>query len=97
MSGMKGKPDVHAFIAGGDALDAKKPATTRKSPPKKKPEAEEIPAAMSGEEKITKTFRLTRAMEIRLKEAAFRRSVAAGKRVTESDIIESALNKYLNK
>lgn len=97
MSEMKGKPNIDTFISGGDVSAAKK------SPPKKKPatakrsEPEEIPAAVSGEEKITKTFRLSKAMEARLKEVAFRKSAAAGKRVTESDLIEAALNNYLNK
>lgn len=78
---MKAKPNIDNFFDGGAAAAAEKTA----------------PVAASGDEKITKTFRLTKAMEVRLKEAAFRQSVAAGKRVTESDIIKAALNTYLSK
>lgn len=78
---MRAKPDINKFLEGGAAAAAEKPA----------------PISASGDEKITKTFRLSKSMEIRLKEAAFKRSAAAGKRVTESDLIEAALNNYLNK
>jgi hypothetical protein len=46
-------------------------------------------------EKITKSIRLDKALEMRVKEAAFKRTVEAGKRVTESEIIELALLKFL--
>lgn len=80
---MKGKPDIKNFLEGGAAAAAEQPSQAAPAP--------------SDIGKITKTIRLSKVMEGRLKEEAFKRSVAAGKRVTESDLIENALNNYLNK
>ena len=46
--------------------------------------------------RITKTIRISREIEAALKDAAYIRSRESGQRVTESDLIDEALNKYLN-
>lgn len=85
MNTMRKKPDLNAFLSGGAAAAAETPSVA----------SEPIQTAADSS-RITKTIRMTRALEMRLKEEAFRRSMAEGKRVTESDVIEFALNKYLN-
>ncbi|MDD5035556.1 MAG: hypothetical protein PHE55_12445 [Methylococcaceae bacterium] len=47
-------------------------------------------------QRITKTIRISPDIEVALKDAAYTRSKASGQRVTESDLIDEALKKYLN-
>jgi hypothetical protein len=54
------------------------------------------PSAARPAARITKTIRMSPEMEEALKDAAYSRSKAAGRRVTESDLIEDALKKYFN-
>ena len=86
LSGFGAPKDPNAFLEGGAAAAAEKrevPAAAPAAPP-------------TEGAKITKTIRMSRTMDLRLKEEAHRRSMAEGKRVTESDLIEQALLKYLN-
>lgn len=76
---MKAKPNLENFLAGGAAAAAEKPTT-----------AARVPAAIS-EARRTKTIRLSPALDVFLKEEAFRRTMATGRRVNESDLIEEAL------
>lgn len=46
--------------------------------------------------RITKTIRISPEIEEALKDEAYNRSKASGKRVTESDLIDEALKKYFN-
>lgn len=77
---MKGKPDLNAFLDGGAAAAAEAPVRSNQE----------------ADKRITKTIRIGLSVESALKRAAFERSQASGKRVTESDVIEEALRKYLN-
>ncbi len=86
LSGFGAPKDPNAFLEGGAAAAAEK----REAPVV----ASAAPSAEGA--KITKTIRMSRTMDLRLKEEAHRRSMAEGKRVTESDLIEQALLKYLN-
>jgi hypothetical protein len=79
---MKGKPSIDAFI-GGAVQDGAAPAG-------------QVEVAASSP-KFTKTIRLSRSAERLLKEAAHNQSMESGHRVTESDLIEQAIFKYLNK
>lgn len=47
-------------------------------------------------ERITKTIRLQKALDILLKKTALERSLTENTRFTESDIIELALKDYFN-
>lgn len=89
---MKKKPDLSSFgapknpnefLAGGAAAAAEKHEQV--------PQPPVAPAPSSDGTKITKTIRMARSMDLRLKEEAHRRSMASGKRVTESDLIDLAL------
>lgn len=94
---MKKKPDLSGFGApkNPDAfLEGGAAASTEKRAQVSQPPAAPAPAADGS--KITKTIRMSRSMDLRLKEEAHRRSMAEGKRVTESDLIDQALLKYLN-
>jgi hypothetical protein len=77
---MKAKPNIENFLAGGAAAAAEKSANPVPTP-----------AAIS-ESRRTKTIRLSPSLDVFLKEEAFRRTMASGKRVNESDLIEEALN-----
>jgi hypothetical protein len=80
---VKKKPDIKDFIEGGAA------AATEQT-------AQPTPTPLADEKRITKTIRIRQDVESRLKDEAYQRSKAKGKRVTESDVIEEALIKYLN-
>ncbi|ACQ68888.1 hypothetical protein [Candidatus Williamhamiltonella defendens] len=47
-------------------------------------------------ERMNKTIRLRKIFEKKLKENAFHRSMKENRRVTESDIIDEALEKYFD-
>jgi len=47
-------------------------------------------------QRITKTIRISPDVEAALKDAAYTQTKASGQRVTESDLIDEALKKYLN-
>jgi hypothetical protein len=79
---MKGKPSLDSFISGGaaDAVETKKVAQTVK---------------VMDEGRSTKSIRLTRRLDMMLKEEAHKRTMA-GNRTSESDLIEEALLNYFN-
>jgi len=79
---MKAKPNLENFPAGGAAAAAEKSVPV--------PVVAPVPAA-APEGRRTKTIRLSPALDVFLKEEAFRRTMASGKRVNESDLIEEAL------
>lgn len=58
--------------------------------------AEKQAPAVSTEARRTKTIRLSPALDIFLKEEAFRRTMASGRRVNESDLIEEALTGHFS-
>ena len=78
---MKKKPSLDEFRSGGGESAAGKT------------DAAAAPAA-SGSERTNKTIRIRKAFDAKLKEDAYHRSVAEGRRVTESDIIDEALEKH---
>jgi hypothetical protein len=83
---MKAKPNLDNFLAGGTVAAAEQPATTS---------AAESPAHLV-EQRRTKSIRLTHSLDLFIKGEAFRRTMASGKRVNESDLIEEALLSYFN-
>lgn len=89
---MKKKPDLTEFVASKDPKDFMEGGAVAAT---EKPA--QLAAASSVESKrITKTIRLRQDVELRLKDEAYLCTKAKGKRVTESDLIEEALIKYLN-
>lgn len=79
---MKGKPNLDNFLAGGAAAAAEQPASGT-------PAVEAVSVLV--EQRRTKSIRIAPALDLFIKEEAFRRTMASGKRVNESDLIEEAL------
>jgi hypothetical protein len=82
---MRGKPnlDPMAFIEGSGIKE--KPATVA------------VEATKAASARMTKTIRLASDLDSILKDEAHLRTKATGQRVSESDIIDEALRKYLIK
>ena len=80
---MKAKPNLDNYLAGGAA------AAAEKSTPAPAP-------ATVIEQRRTKSIRIVPVLDMFLKEEAFRRTMASGRRVNESDLIEEALAGYFN-
>lgn len=78
---MKAKPNIENFLAGGAAAATEQP----------KPAKASAPVAVIPEQRRTKSIRIAPALDMFLKEEAFKRTMASGKRVNESDLIEEAL------
>ena len=78
---MKAKPNIENFLAGGAAAATEQPTHAKAS----------APVAVIPEQRRTKSIRIAPALDMFLKEEAFKRTMAAGKRVNESDLIEEAL------
>ncbi len=78
---MKGKPNIHEFLG---------------SAPADKPGSNPEPAQMQPSPRITKTIRIAVDLDAALKETAYARWKASGKKISESDLIDEALRKYLN-
>jgi hypothetical protein len=78
---MKGKPNVDAFLNGGDAVAVGI-----------KPLAIATTAAIA---KRGKMVQLPVALLNDLKQAAFKEGIAAGHHVTETAVIEAALRAYI--
>ena len=76
---MKAKPNIQDFLDGGNVAER---------PPRPAP-------AQTPKSRINKTLRLSLEVEAALKEQAYERTKAGGQRVTESDIVDEALRKYL--
>ena len=81
---MKAKPNIENFLAGGAAAATEQP----------KPAKASAPVAVIPEQRRTKSIRIAHALDMFLKEEAFKRTMATGKRVNESDLIEEALSAH---
>ncbi len=81
---MKAKPNIENFLAGGAAAATEQP----------KPSVALAPVAVIPEQRRTKSIRISPALDMFLKEEAFKRTMVSGKRVNESDLIEEALAGY---
>jgi hypothetical protein len=79
---VKGKPNLDNFLAGGAAAAAERPASGTSGVG---------PTSVLVSQRRTKSIRIDPALDLFLKEEAFRRTMASGKRVSESDLIEEAL------
>jgi len=84
---MKSKPNIDAFLEGGAATDRQpKPATNPRA---------ESPAAVPTEFRRQMVMQLPVALINDLKRRALEQSVSSGKRVTQQQLVEEALKKYL--
>lgn len=79
---MKGKPNLDNFLAGSAAAAAERPTSGTSGVG---------PTSVLVSQRRTKSIRIDPALDLFLKEEAFRRTMASGKRVSESDLIEEAL------
>lgn len=79
---MKGKPNLDNFLAGGAAAAAERPASGTSGV---------VQTSVLASQRRTKSIRIDPVLDLFLKEEAFRRTMASGKRVSESDLIEEAL------
>lgn len=87
---MKARPDTQLFALNKDPSDFLKGAGSELAePPSTKPSV----AKVYREQKI---FRLPIDVIAALKRVAYERSVEAGARVTETDLVEQALRRYLS-
>jgi hypothetical protein len=85
---MKSKPNIDAFLEGGAATDRQpKPATN--------PQVEPAAAAAPTEFRKQMVMQLPVALINDLKRRALEQSVSSGKRVTQQQLVEEALKKYL--
>ena len=84
---MKSKPNIDAFLEGGAATDRQpKPAANPRAEP---------PAAGPTEFRKQMVMQLPVALINDLKRRALEQSVSSGKRVTQQQLVEEALKKYL--
>jgi len=79
---VKGKPNLDNFLAGSAAAAAERPASGPSGVG---------PTSVLVSQRRTKSIRIDPALDLFLKEEAFRRTMSSGKRVNESDLIEEAL------
>jgi len=79
---VKAKPNLDNFLAGGAAAASEQPASVT-------PAVEATSVLV--EQRRTKSIRIAPTLDLFIKEEAFRRTMASGKRVNESDLIEEAL------
>jgi hypothetical protein len=85
---MKSKPNIDSFLEGGAASDRQpKPAM----PPRSEPAASVAPT----EFRKQMVMQLPVALINDLKRRALEQSVNSGKRVTQQQLVEEALKKYL--
>jgi len=84
---MKSKPNIDAFLEGGAATERqpKPPANSRA----------ELAAATPTEFRKQMVMQLPVALINDLKRRALEQSVSSGKRVTQQQLVEEALKKYL--
>jgi hypothetical protein len=85
---MKSKPNIDAFLEGGAATD-------RQPKPAASPRAEPPEAVAPTEFRKQMVMHLPVALINDLKRRALEQSVSSGKRVTQQQLVEDALKKYL--
>jgi hypothetical protein len=85
---MKSKPNIDAFLEGGAASD-------RQPPPVANPRSEPAATMAPTEFRKQMVMQLPVALINDLKRRALEQSVNSGKRVTQQQLVEEALKKYL--
>lgn len=94
---MRGKPSLEEFRNGGaDVSESGAAASPAAAParPLPAPATEIVPAAPPPAARINKTIRIRKAHDSKLKELAYKKSSAEGRKVSESDLIEQALDEF---
>lgn len=86
---MKIKPSLDEFRNGGGE-------TTSNQPSAMQTQVTSSSSIKHTPERTNKTIRIRKVFENKLKQAAYHRSIEEGYRVTESDIIDEALELYWN-
>jgi hypothetical protein len=85
---MKSKPNIEAFLEGGAATD-------RQPKPAPNPRTESAVSTAPTEFRKQMVMQLPVALINDLKRRALEQSVNSGKRVTQQQLVEEALKKYL--
>jgi hypothetical protein len=85
---MKSKPNIDAFLEGGSASERQPSAATISRP-------EPVAAVTPTEFRKQMVMQLPIALINDLKRRALEQSVNTGKRVTQQQLVEEALKKYL--
>lgn len=88
---MKGKPNIDDFLSGSPAEQPKPAKAAEKPKPVAKPEPEP-PARVYKEQKL---YRLPTTMTEAVRDKAYFMSKKLGRRVTETEIVETAIDEYL--
>lgn len=85
---MKSKPtNIGEFMRGGETAAAETQSHSKPVPP---------PApATKVQQRIVKSIRVANSIDLAIKRLAFEDTQAQGRRVTESDLIETALRQFL--
>lgn len=97
---MRGKPSLEEFRNGGadvsesGAAASPVAAATRPVPASA---TEVVPAVAAPAARINKTIRIRKAHDSKLKELAYKNSSAEGRKVSESDLIEQALDEFFTR
>jgi hypothetical protein len=87
---MKSKPNIDAFLEGGAATDQQPKAATNPDP-RSEPAVLVVPTAFRKQ----MVMQLPVALINDLKRRALEQSVSSGKRVTQQQLVEEALKRYL--
>jgi len=95
---MKAKPSLEDFRTGGaDAAPAPAPKSAASAPEAPAPTALVAPPAPvhdDSRDRESKTIRIRRSFAAEIRSRVFHRSLAEGRKVNESDIIDAALDEY---
>lgn len=91
---MKGKPDLNEFLSGGEADKAEQPVTRKASKPKSEIQPEPVKQPKIYKEQ--KLYRLPTDLIEGLREMAYEKSKTEARRVTETEIVEQAIRKYID-
>lgn len=93
---MRKKPDTRDFLATKDPNSFLDGVVSEQ--PERRPASAVIPPTTrnTGQPKLTKIFNLTPELVKALKREAFERSNQEGRRVTETELVDTALRQYLN-
>ena len=98
-SRMKGKPNFDEFRSGGGAEPHSAPPPSPPAIPTAAETAQALAArqaALDSAARESKTIRMRKSFSVKVRAQAFNRSNAEGRKVTESDIIDEALEQYFS-
>jgi len=93
---MKGKPSFDEFRSGGAAQSAPAPVPTGGATPEPVHAVAALQTVLDSARE-SKTIRMRKSFSAKVRAQAFNRSNAEGRKVTESDVIDEALEQYFRR